>query len=57
MLVVQAAHSIVPNTSILGKIYDDVSVCLLDLPGSSISHVHRSSNVAAHNLAKLAFVF
>ncbi|KAK9943050.1 hypothetical protein M0R45_008673 [Rubus argutus] len=52
MLVVQAVHAFGPNTFVLGRIYDDISVCLLDLFGSSVSHVYRSSNSAAHKLAK-----
>jgi hypothetical protein len=53
MLVVQATHVFGPNTSVLGRIYDDILACLLDLHRSSVSHVYRSSNGAAHKLAKL----
>lgn len=54
LLVVQATKVIGANTSALGRIYEDISACLQELPGSSFSHVYRDSNFAAHKLAKLA---
>lgn len=52
--MVQSTLSSGPNTSSVGRVYDDISAFLLDLPGSLFLHVYRETNVAAHKLAKSA---
>lgn len=54
LLVVQASKSAESNTTDIGRIYEDISASLIELPGASFSHVMRTSNVEAHRLAKLA---
>lgn len=52
ILVVQAVTDIGPNTSMFGRIYEYIATSLLEIPGASISHVYRASNVTAHKLAR-----
>ncbi|PRQ24902.1 hypothetical protein RchiOBHm_Chr6g0277591 [Rosa chinensis] len=42
------------ETSSLGRIIEDINFSLGMLVGSSLRHVYREANMAAHNLAKLA---
>ncbi|XP_040367476.1 uncharacterized protein LOC112178299 [Rosa chinensis] len=42
------------ETSSLGRIIEDINFSLGILVGSSLRHVYREANMAAHNLAKLA---
>ncbi|XP_024196088.1 uncharacterized protein LOC112199282 [Rosa chinensis] len=42
------------KTSSLGRIIEDINFSLGILVGSSLRHVYREANMAAHNLAKLA---
>lgn len=56
LILVQATKSQAINTSPLGRIYDDISCLLEELPDSSFSHVYRESNMVAHKLARLALV-
>ena len=56
LILVHATKSQASNTSPLGRIYDDISCLLEALPGSSLGHVYRESNMAAHKFARLALV-
>lgn len=56
-ILVSASRSIVPYTSSLGRVYDDISTSLLELLGSLFVHVYRERNSLAHKLARNALNF
>ncbi|PRQ34185.1 putative ribonuclease H-like domain-containing protein [Rosa chinensis] len=52
--IVSAIEAKGEETSSLGSIIEDINFPLGMLMGSSLRHVYREANMAAHNLAKLA---
>jgi ribonuclease HI len=43
------------NSSILGRLYDDVRRALESIPSSRLCHTKRQANIAAHLLARSSF--
>ncbi|PRQ48336.1 putative ribonuclease H-like domain-containing protein [Rosa chinensis] len=54
--VVQAICAEGEDTSVFGRIIDDISSLLSSLAGSFFSHVYRESNKLAHKVAKYALL-
>ncbi|PRQ29705.1 putative RNA-directed DNA polymerase [Rosa chinensis] len=45
---------VIPHTSFIGRVYDDITFHLQQMPGSYFTHVYRQANVVAHTLARFA---
>ncbi|PRQ29297.1 putative ribonuclease H-like domain-containing protein [Rosa chinensis] len=54
--LVSSVESGAEETSALGRVIEDINSFLQVLVGSSLRHVYREANTAAHNLAKLALL-
>ncbi|XP_062014154.1 uncharacterized protein LOC133730612 [Rosa rugosa] len=45
---------VIPHTSFIGRVYDDITFHLQQMPGSYFTHAYRQANVVAHTLARFA---
>ncbi|PRQ22836.1 putative ribonuclease H-like domain-containing protein [Rosa chinensis] len=54
--LVQAIQTEGEDTSVFGRVIDDISLALTSLAGSFFCHVYRESNKIAHKLAHSAMI-
>ncbi|XP_061993460.1 uncharacterized protein LOC133711342 [Rosa rugosa] len=46
---------VIPHTSFIGRVYDDIIFHLQQMQGSYFTYAYRQANVVAHNLASFAY--